>query len=122
MKITKEELMFDKLTSMIKVEELENYKKFTDLIPEMKESGVNVEAVKKLVKICLAGLFLKKYPNFKLVENLEDDTKEYWFVIRNEFVREINTIQYHNSLVKGETISEKFVEALVSIRDKVTLT
>lgn len=122
MKITKEELMFDKLTSMIKVEELENYKKFIDLIPEMKESGVNVEAVKKLVKVCLAGLFLKKYPNFKLVENLEDDTKEYWFVIRNEFVREINTIQYHNSLVKGETISEKFVEALVSIRDKVTLT
>lgn len=121
MKMTKAELMFDKLTSMIKVKELENYGEFVDLIPELEESGANVETVNRLLKVCLAGLFLKKYPNFKLVENPEDDTKEYWFVIRNEFVGEINKRQYHNSLVKGETISEKFVQALVTIRDKVTL-
>ena len=120
--ISKSEVLFNKLTSMISTKVLEEYIDFVDLIPEMQESGAGVETVNALLKLCLAGLFLKKYPNFKLVENPEEDTRDYWFVIRNEFVGEINKREYFNSLVKGKTVSEEFVEALINIRNKITLT
>lgn len=120
-KVTKAEVLFNKLTYLISVKTLEEYAEITALIPEMIESGANAETINNLMKVCLAGLFIKKYPNPKLVENSDEDTRGYWFNIRNDLVGEINKRQYHNSLVDGETVSERFVNALIKIRDKVTL-
>lgn len=119
--VTKAELLFNKLTYLISVKTLEEYAEITALIPEMMESGANTETINILLKVCLAALYIKKYPNPKLVENPDEDTRGYWFNIRNDLVGEINKRQYHNSLVDRETVSERFVNALIEIRDKVTL-